>query len=77
MRNSLICSGLSFLDKKKVELVNQLYAQVTRISIACISLGILVVIKNPAPLLADDFLHGVESFLQWPQSGFHSCCHGG
>ena len=71
--------GLSFLDKKKVELANQLYAQVTRVSIVCISLGILVTIENPAtsPNWMMTFFLELKAFCNGRNVDFHSCCHGG
>ena len=71
--------GLSSMDKKKVELASQLYAQVTRISVTCISLGILVVIENPATSLCwlTSFFVELKAFCSGHNVDFHSCCHGG
>ena len=71
--------GLRFLDKKKVELANQLYGQVTRVSICCISLGILLVIENPATSLywLTSFFLELKAFCSGHNVDFHSCCHGG
>ena len=66
--------GLSFLGKKKVELANQLYAQVTRVSIICISLGILVVIENPTTSLVlrrQPLAQALDSKACWQQASFH------
>ena len=71
--------GLSFLDKKKVEQANQLCAQVTRVSIVRISLGVLVTIENPATSLywmTTLFLE-LKAFCNGRNVDFHSCCHGG
>ena len=71
--------GLRSLDKKKVELANQLYAQVTRISIMCISLGLLVVIENPVTSLywLTSFFLELKAYCSGHNVDFHSCCHGG
>ena len=71
--------GLGSLDKLKVELANQLYAQVTRISIMCISLGLLVVIENPVTSLywLTSFFLELKAYCAGHHVDFHSCCHGG
>ena len=71
--------GLRFLDKKKVELANQLYGQVTRISICCIALGLLLVIENLATSLywLTSFFLELKAFCTGHNVDFHSCCHGG
>ena len=65
--------------KAKVELANQLYAQVTRIAIFAISLKILVVIENPAGSLywLTSFFLELADFCLGHNVDFHSCCHGG
>ena len=71
--------GLRGWDKLKVELANQLYQQVTRISIFAISLGILVMIENPASSLywVTSFFRELAHFCPGHNVDFHSCCHGG
>ena len=71
--------GLKGWGKVKVELANQLYQQVTRISIFAISLGILVMIENPASSLywLTSFFLESAHFCPGHNVDFHSCCHGG
>ena len=72
--------GLTGWNKAKVELANQLYAQVTRISIFAVFLGVLVVIENPASSLywcSTSFFLELAAFCAGHNVDFHSCCHGG
>ena len=71
--------GLKGWDKVKVELANQLYQQVTRVAVFAISLGILVMIENPASSLywLTSFFLELAHFCPGHNVDFHSCCHGG
>ena len=71
--------GLKGWDKAKVELANQLYSEVTRISIYAIGLGILVVLENPASSLywLTSFFCTLAAFCPGHNVDFHVCCHGG
>ena len=71
--------GLSGLDKYKTETANQLYDAVTKIVMACNSLGLWVLIENPRNSLywdtsfAQSYIQGIPTF--WVD--FHNCAHGG
>ena len=71
--------GIKGWDRAKVELANQLYSEVTRISLVAIGLGILVVLENPASSLywLTSFFCELAAFCPGYNVDFHVCCHGG
>ena len=71
--------GLSGLDRKKVELANQLYDALSLIMIEAHSLSVPIMIENPANSLywSTTFFLRLASFAQGHFVKFHNCCHGG
>ena len=71
--------GLRGKDRRRVELVNQLYYALSLLSICAVDLGILVVIENPANSLYWET--SMFKMLLEHRKGnhvlFHSCAHGG
>ena len=71
--------GLSGLDRKKVELANQLYDAVSLIMIEAHFLNIPIMIENPANSLywSTTFFVQLASVAKGHFVKFHNCCHGG
>ena len=71
--------GLSGLDRKEVELANQLYDALSLIMIEAHSLNIPTMIENPANSLYWNTIFFVQlaSVARGHFVKFHNCCHGG
>ena len=70
--------GLLGRDRRKTELANQLYDQVTRIALSMIDKGVLVAIENPTNSLywKTSFFQSLRHAHAGFDVDFHSCCHG-